>query len=297
MANPRKIKKRVNSIKNIRKITRALEMVSASKIQKAQENALNSKPFAEKVYEIVQDFAGKVNREGVPLMRLPEERNNVLFILVSTNRGLAGSLNTNLYRKLMEFIRLREFEKIEFILVGSKGRSFAIDKGELVADFSDVDPMQDSVPSVIKIVRNKFIGEEVDEIYLVYNEFISALEQEPTIKKFLPIETSELPKEQPELMDTKVKDEMPGSTVQYNFEPNAEKVLSQLLPLYLQVLVTEVFYEAEASEHSARMIAMKNASDNAENLSEDLSLEFNKARQQAITNEINDIVTASQTVN
>lgn len=297
MANPRLIKKRVNSVKNISKMTRALEMVSASKIQKAQEKALNSKPYAEKVYEIVQDFADKADRQSIPLMRLPHDRSRVLFVLVSTNRGLAGSLNTNLYRRLNNFINNNNFQHLEFIVVGKKGQSFANLRGEVQADYSDVVPMEDAAMPVVSFIRNKFEKEEVDEVYLVYNDFISALEQNPTIKMLLPIESHDLPKESPELMDQKAKEIRKGKSAGLNFETSAEKVLSQLLPFYLEVVVTEVLYEAEASEHSARMIAMKNASENAKNLSAELSLEYNKARQQAITTEISDIVTASQTVN
>ncbi len=296
MANPRLIKKRVNSVKNISKMTRALEMVSASKIQKAQEKALNSKPYAEKVYEIVQDFADKADRKSIPLMRLPLERNKALFVLISTNRGLAGGLNTNLYRELNKFIVNKNYQEVEFVVVGKKGQSFADLKGSVVTDYSEMEPRENAATPIVSVLKEKFENEEIDEIYVVYNDFISALEQNPTIKMLLPIEAHDLPKESVELMEGKTVKVEKGKNIDLNFETSAEQVLSQLLPFYLEVVVTEVLFEAEASEHSARMVAMKNATENAKNLSGELSLEYNKARQQAITTEINDIVTASLTV-
>lgn len=295
MANPRLIKKRVSSINNISKMTRALQMVSASKIQKAQEKALNSKPYANKVYEIVQDFADKADREGVTLMRLPSERNKALIILISTNRGLTGSLNSNLYKKLDQFLYRKNFQEIQFIILGKKGLGYATTKGLIAGDFSDIEPKEDSARSIVTMLREKFENENVDEVYLAYNDFMSALEQNPTIKMILPIESHDLPKESVELMDEKA-DNLVVTSNDYNFEDSVEKVLSQLLPFYLEVVITEVVYEAVASEHSARMVSMKNATENAGNLSAELSLEYNKARQQTITNEINDIVTATLTV-
>jgi len=293
MANARLIKKRVSSVNNIKKITKALEMVAASKVQKAQEKAVNAKPFAEKVYEMVQSLAGNIDPKLIPLLRMPEKEESSLYIVVSTNRGLAGSLNTNLIRTLTEHIILSGIKKKFFVTVGKKAISTVLESGKLIADFSEYDPQETSVPHIMKLLTESFLNEEVDSVYVIYNEFLTALTQEPRVKKLLPIVPNELTSEREfEILGEKSAVEKKSAISPYNFEPTAELVLTQLLPFYLEVQLTEVLLEAEASEHSARMVSMKNASENAENLSFNLSLEYNKARQSAITTEINDIVTA-----
>ncbi len=294
MANPRLIKKRVSSIKNINKITKALEMVAASKVQKAQEKALNAKPFARTIYELVHTFAQETDPKNVPLLRVPENITKTLYILVSTNRGLAGSLNTNLFRGLLDFFSKHDMSEKLFVTVGKKGRTLALSHGSLLADFSEYTPQQAAVAPLIKLVTEKFTAEEIDEVYLVYNDFVSALNQEPTIKKILPLTTKELAEESAtDVMNLTPDEEITmENTASYSFEPNADEVLSQLLPFYLETQLTSILLEAEASEHSARMVAMKNASENAQELNLALSLEYNKARQSTITTEINDIVTA-----
>ncbi|KKQ37253.1 MAG: ATP synthase gamma chain [Candidatus Woesebacteria bacterium GW2011_GWA1_37_7] len=293
MANPRLIKKRVNSIKNIKKITKALEMVSASKVLKAQSKALAAKPYAEKIYEIIANVAGEVNISEIPLLRKPKEIKRNLYIVISTNRGLAGSLNTNLFRKLGEHSKESGIVDSSFITVGKKGRGAVAFYGTLLADFSEGITTK-SVPAIINLVSDKFVNEEVDAVYLVYNDFISALSQDPVIKKILPI-TYEKPSFDLLGKEANVRNNIKLNIV-FNFEPSREEVLKELLPFYLEVILSEALYEAEASEHSARMVAMKSASDNAQELSSSLTLEFNKARQSMITNEINDITVASSVI-
>ena len=283
MENPRLINKRLKSVKNINKISKALEMVAASKVQKAQDKALAAKPYSEKIYEVIQTFAKVADPKAVPLLKIPDKKERDLFVLVSTNRGLCGSLNTNLFKDLERYIEKSEFQEHYLITSGKKGRSVALSLGKLVADYSDIRPLESAIPSIIKYISDSFLSGEVDEVNLVYNDFVSALVQEPKIKKILPISQKKL------LEESKL--EMKGE-IQYNFEPSAEIVLTELLPFYLEVQLREVFQEAEASEHSARMVAMKNASDNANQLSYWLKLEYNNARQQTITGELADIVTA-----
>ncbi len=278
MSNPRFIKKRVKSIKNINKITKALEMVAASKVQRAQDKAMLGKPYSQKVLELVQSLAGEkdVDMNQVPLMRVSVSPQKRLFVLISTNRGLAGSLNTNLFREVIRTVKETPRTNL-FITVGKKGRSLALTHGELIGDFSDYNPREAASAAIASEIIDTFTREVVDEVYLVYSDFVSALNQKPTIKKILPLII-----EQSESIERPL----------YSFEPSPTEVLSQLLPFYIEVILAEAIFEAEASEHSARMIAMKNASDNAKSLGESLSLEYNNARQQAITTEINDIVTA-----
>lgn len=302
MINPRLIKKRVNSISNINKITKALEMVAASKVQKAQEKALRSKPYAEMIYELTGNLSGEKEIRDVPLMKQPETIGNVLCIIISTNRGLVGSLNNNLFKKTNKHFKERKIS-LFFITVGIKGRPFAITKGKLEADFSDEKERENTVSAIVKIVSEGFIEGKYDEVNIAYNDFVSAFQQEPTIKKILPVsreniivsketEAFELSGRQ---SDQKEKEKSLKRDV-YMYEPDRIKVLNQLLPYYLEVQIAESLYEAEASEHSARMVAMKNASDSASELKEGLSLEYNKARQNIITTELSDITTAQASV-
>lgn len=300
MINPRLIKKRVNSVKNIGKITKALEMVSASKVQKLTQKALNAKPYARLIYELVGNLAGDSELLEIPLMRQPETENNALYILISTNRGLAGSLNTNLFRKLNMHLELKNSKK-HLITIGKKGRSFALLNGNLVADFSDYKEKTDIVSSVSKILIEGFVDGIYDSVYIVYNDFITALSQEPSVKKILPIKREELSEEKPGTLEISgesgaVKGESIKKRKSFHYEPDPVAVLENLLPYYLEIQLVESLYEAEASEHASRMIAMKNASDNSEELSFSLSLEYNKGRQSLITTEISDITTAQVSI-
>ncbi len=289
MANPRLIKKRVSSIKNIGKITKALEMVSASRVQKAQEKAVSAKPYADMIHELVGSLAGERASIEIPLMRKPTEKGSDLIILISTNRGLAGSLNTNLLRKVSNFLEKRN-AKHSFITVGKKGRTFAMQSGKLVADFSGSNATGSKVTDIVKIATEGFTREAYDEVYIAYSNFLTALTQEPTVKKILPIRAEELSGEKEPI---EAKERKAGN---FSYDPDPVTVLADLLPYYLEIQVAESLYEAEASEHSARMIAMKNASDNASELTEGLSLEYNKARQSMITTEISDITTAQESL-
>ncbi len=302
MANPRLIKKRVGSIKNIGKITKALEMVSASKIQKAQNKAISAKPYALAIYELIGNLSGDSEIAGIPLMRQSGEVRNDLYILISTNRGLAGSLNTNLFRKIEVYIGGKSEANHHFITIGKKGRNYALANGTLEADLSSEKESGTIIAAITNIITDGFIGEKFDEVYIVYSDFITALTQSPTIKKILPIERKVL-KEEVEAgtfdivgREGEKRSDTLAEKTNYYYEPDPVTVLSNLLPFYLEIQIAEALFEAEASEHSARMIAMKNASDNASELSGGLALLYNKARQAAITTEISDITTAQATL-
>ena len=300
MADPRLIKKRVSSVKNIGKITKALEMVSASKIQKAQNAAINAKPYARVIYELVSSLA-KDKIVEIPLMRIPEEPRTDLYIIVSTNRGLAGSLNTNLFNFLATYLLQRKTFKHFFVTIGKKGRSFAVSNGELTADFSDQKDIAGLVSAVVKLITDGFVSGSYDAVYIVYSEFINALRQEPKVKHILPISKLELEEEIKKehfgiLGEPVEKLASENTRANYSFEPDPVTVLVSLLPFYIEIQIAESIYESEASEHSARMVAMKNATDNASELFDSLSLEYNKARQALITTEISDITTAQTTI-
>lgn len=280
MANIKLIKRRIKSAGNISQITRAMEMVAASKMKKAQETALNGKPYADKIYQAVKELAQKVDRHKYPLFGQGDPQAAKLIILVSTNKGLCGGLNTNLFRFLANWVSNET--KSQFVSVGKKGEYFVIRWGKkLVADFSKETPFIKSVPAITKLLVDGFISGLYREVHVIYNNFISALKQRPTSKKILPIETLE-----------EVESNIEAKFSDFLLEPSFTEVLDSLLPHYLENQLRTAIFEAEASEHSARMIAMKNATDSAYDLIDDLTLEFNIARQEKITYEIADMVTA-----
>ena len=291
MTNPRLIRKRVISIRNIGKITKALEMVSASRVQKAQDKALSAKPYADMIYELVGRLSGEKSSVEIPLLRDPKASKSDLIILISTNRGLAGSFNTNLFRTLHQF--LKKDEDHYFITVGKKGRTFAMQNGKLEADFSTNNSLGNKVADIVKIVSQGFVSETYDEVYIAYSNFVTALSQEPVIKKILPIKIDEFSKQHD---DKKSVVNREAEVSGFSFDPDPATVLNDLLPYYLEVQVADSLYEAEASEHSARMVAMKNATDNASEITSALSLEYNKARQDLITTELSDITTAQESL-
>jgi len=285
MANQKAIKKRLSSVKNIKKISKALEMVAASKVQKAQEKALASKPFADRIFELMQKLDSKVSEKEIPLLRKDKITGNRLFIIVTSDRGLCGSLNSNLLRHISGFLENFKDGTNYFITVGKKGRFFSLEHGELLADFSDAKPKESAVTYITRSAMDEFLEKRIDSVYIVYSDFVSALNQEAKVKQILPLVGNKKAGFEEE------KNIKNGS--KYTYEPDETELLNMVIPFYLETQVRDVIFESEASEHSARMVAMKNATDNADNLSYNLNLQYNKIRQQAITTEISDIVTAS----
>lgn len=280
MANIKLIKRRIKSAQNISQITKAMEMVAASKMKKAQNTALIGKPYADKINSAVRILAAKLENNKHPLLKSGNQKGAKLFIVISTNKGLCGGLNTNLFRYLTAI--LNTGDKMEFISLGKKGSNFlARSNFNLIADFSENLPVISNVPALTGLLVEGFISGRYSQVILVYNNFISALKQEPIDNKILPIENLE-----------KAQSEETALFNEFLLEPNAKIVLESLLPHYLENQIRTAIFEAEASEHSARMIAMKNATDAALDLIDDLTLVYNKARQEKITYEIADIVTA-----
>lgn len=257
-----------------------MQMVAASKMKKAQERAVSGKPYAEKISEAVKELSSRTNPENHPLLKRDIKTGKTLIILISTNKGLCGGLNTNLFRTLVS--GFSEKTNTEFITLGKKGEHFVAATGRsLIADFSDTVPFTQSVPALTSLVVDGFIKENYKEVYLVYNNFISALRQVPIQKKLLPLGMFE--------EDSRSEK---SNFSEFMIEPSESEVLNALLPSYIENQIRAGVLEAEASEQSARMIAMKNATDSAIDLMTDLTLEYNKARQEKITYEIADIVTA-----
>lgn len=255
-------------------------MVAASKMKKAQEIAQRGKPYSDKIYQIVRELAIGIEKKKHPLLSAGSLSGSILIILISTNKGLCGSLNTNLFRSLVNWFS--PGKEIDIVGLGQKGANFAVRYGyNLIADFSMATPFTETVAPLTKIFVDGFLAGTYKEVYIAYNSFVNALKQSPTQKLILPI-TSFNNQEQ---SSGKIKS-------LFVFEPSIDEILENLLPHYLENQIRSAIFEAEASEHSARMIAMKNATDAAADFMAELTLIYNKARQEKITYEIADMVTA-----
>lgn len=281
MANIRLIKGRIKSAKNISQITKAMELVAASKMKKAQSQAQAGKLYATKIYEMVMTLASRISLVKHPLLVKPEKLSGrKLAVFISSNKGLCGGLNTNLFRFFHE--THPQITRYEYVTLGKKGVSFITQAGGTIkADFSDTASFVSIVPAVTELIANEYISGAFDSVELVYNEFISILRQEPKAKTILPLslEASGMTTEK--------------TITEFTIEPSVDEVFDALLPHYLENQVRDAILQAEASEHSARMLAMRNATDNANDLVFDLTLVYNKARQEKITYEISDIITAT----
>lgn len=293
MANIKLIKRRIKSAQNISQITRAMQMVAASKMKKAQEDAQTGKPYTQKIYEVVSHLAAlnaSTKRDTHVLLSGGNTQADLLVILVSTNKGLCGGLNTNLFRAVTTWKESTR-KNIAYVSVGKKGESFAVrSRASLVADFSQNVPFTQSVPALTKFAVEGFTNGSYSEVYVVFNNFVNALKHEPTVKRILPITSIEHGFDQ----HTSEIDKNKTYSGDFLFEPNRNEILNSLLPHYLENQIRAAILEAQASEHSARMIAMKNATEAALDLVEGLTLSYNKVRQEKITSEIADIVTARE---
>ena len=280
MANIRLIKRRIKSADNISQITKAMEMVAASKMKKAQEKALQGKPYAQKIYQAVLELSSHIDKKQHPLLAKGNPSGKLLILIISTNKGLCGGLNTNLFRAANRWWGSEK--NIDFVSVGNKGKNFiSRSRKNLVADFSQHASFHEIVPAITAVLVTGFLKGTYKEVYLVYNTFLSALKQIPTKKLLIPIESIQTENDAPR-----------ENFAEFVIEPGVYDVLSNLLPHYIENQIRSAIFEAEACEHSARMMAMKNATDAASDLTEELTLLYNKARQEKITYEIADLVTA-----
>jgi F-type H+-transporting ATPase subunit gamma len=286
MANIRLIKGRIKSAKNIAQITKAMELVAASKMKKAQAHAVAGKQYAQKIYEMVMTLASRVNLVDNPLLKKPKEiKGRKLAIFITSNKGLCGGLNTNLFRFFYQ--HHAKATNYDFVVLGKKGLSFVSQvSGTIKADFSDTSSFVSVVPAVTDMVTTEYIAGNYDAVELYYSEFVSILRQDPKMKTILPLTI--------EAADTQTGvSGLPAQAGEFTIEPSVEEVFNALLPHYLENQIRDAVLQAEASEHSARMLAMRNATDNALALMDDLTLVYNKARQEKITYEISDIITAT----
>jgi len=288
----REVKNRIKSVKNISQITRALEAVSASRVRRAQARVLASRAYAQKAWEILLNVQkASAGQASHPLLMERDSINKVMIVLVTSDRGLAGSYNTNVIRVAQRFGE-RIGKPVEYVTVGRKGRDTLFREGEnIVAEFADL-PAELRISDVAPISRlaiDAFFGGEVDEVLIAYTDFVNMLTQRPVVMPWLPLT---MHSEAKRVAGEIIKD-MPQVTegaLSYDFEPSAAAVLDEIVPRFTELQLYQALLESQASEHASRMAAMRNATDNATQLVADLTLDYNKARQAAITNEILEIV-------
>lgn len=278
MAEIRLIRRRIKSVQSIAKITRAMEMIATSKMRKAQERGLAGRPYSEKVRQVIADLAA-LPQAGGELHPLLQRRpiNKIAIVQITPDRGLCGGLNANINRYTAGFI-LEQQVPATLICVGRKGHDFARryrrDVRALFTGLGDSPSFLDTAP-ISRIIIDDYTSGLVDAVYLSYTRFISTLVQRPVVEPLLPVKPAEVPRAQ---------------NVEYIYEPDSEGVLAGLLPRFVETEVYHAVLEAIASEQSARMVAMRNATDNARGLVDELTLMYNKARQENITKELLDIV-------
>lgn len=284
MASLREIRRRVRSVKNVAKITKAMEMVSASKMRRAQRNTQASRPYAERMRVVMADLVQRAGGQlAHPLLTQRSAVRRVGLVIVTPDRGLCGALITNVLRTASRFLleQRRQGREFEVLTVGKKGRDFAVRTGlPLMAEVTglgDAPALIDILPIATNVIDG-FTQGRFDEVYIVYTAFINTMSQKPELRRLLPIEPPQEPA---------------GGGVDYTYEPSQDEVLNALLPRYVEVQLYQAILESIASEHSARMIAMRNATDNAKELVRDLTLSANKARQAAITKELAEISAGS----
>ncbi|HWR95997.1 MAG TPA: F0F1 ATP synthase subunit gamma [Arenimonas sp.] len=281
MAGGREIKTKIKSVQNTRKVTRALEMVSASKIRKAQDRMKASRPYARMMRQIVGHIA-KANTDYVhPFMVERKDIKRIGYVIISTDRGLCGGLNSQMFRRILADMRVWQEKgvQIDLVCVGTKASTFFRRlKVNMVGTVSHLgeQPQLEQLVGVIKVMLDSYEAGSLDRVFLCYNDFVNTMVQKPTQDQLLPLPASDS-------LESK-------HSWDYLYEPDAPTVLDHVITRYIESLVYQAVLENLASEHAARMVAMKSASDNANKLIETLQLIYNKARQAAITQEISEIV-------
>jgi F-type H+-transporting ATPase subunit gamma len=289
MPSTRDLRRRIKSVKNTAQITKAMQMVASSRMRRAQQLAIAGRPYARLMYRIQREVTTHAGDFSDPLLEVRDVRQRAV-ILISTDKGLCGALNSNLFREAAKF----DARTTVFITAGRKAAQFvARTKRQLAAEFSYRDtPQFSEARAIVKFARDLFLRGEVDAVEVLFNRFINTISQKPTQMTLLPIGEIERP-----VLGKGVERETgdgdnasPGA--EFLFEPTAAVVLGALLPHYLNFGMYQLLLESKASEQSARMVAMKNATDNAQQIIKDLTLDYNKIRQAGITNELLEISTA-----
>ncbi|MCS1409655.1 MAG: ATP synthase gamma chain, sodium ion specific [Verrucomicrobia subdivision 3 bacterium] len=291
MPSTRDIRRRIKSVKNTAQITKAMQMVAASKMRRAQQTALAGRPYAMLMNQMLAEVTANAGDFHHPLIEKKEKGKHALMV-ISTDKGLCGALNTNLLREAAK----ADVDSTIFMTVGRKASQFvARTKRELSAEFTykDVPDFADA-RAISKYGQELFLQEGIKQVDVLFTNFISTLNQHPELRPFLPV--GEITGIEAGIEGEKSETKLEASPLEFQFEPTAGDVLGNLLPHYLNYQIYQLLLECKASEHSARMVAMKSATDNANQLIKDLTLEYNKLRQASITNELLEITSASLSV-
>jgi F-type H+-transporting ATPase subunit gamma len=285
MASAREMRLRIRSVKNISQVTRALQAVSASKVRKAIEALMATRPYASKAWQVLAHIAQQPGRETLhPLLTRHGTVKNTLVVVISGDRGLAGAYNTNLIRFVF-----RQFNgwqnPVKYVAVGRKGRDLLLRRRQnVMAEFSNLPaaPSFSDVSAIGRLAVEEYLNGNVDEVYLVYTDYFNMVKQEPAMRKLLPLEV--------DTGEGRVEEFNSSSTsAAYIYEPAESEILDEIIPRFTALQVYQAVLESLASEHAARMVAMRNATENAKELVDGLQLEYNKVRQQSITSDMLDI--------
>ncbi len=282
MPSTREMRLRIRSVKNISQVTRALETVSASKVRKAMQSTLATKAYAEQSWKVLMHLAGQPGSHTLhPLLNERETVKNVLIVMISGDRGLAGAYNVNVLRNTLDHAAAFA-QPVSYVTVGRKGRDLLLRRRRnIIAEFSNLTSPATylETAAIGKLLVEDFLNEGYDQVYLSYTEFVNMMIQRPVFRKLLPLE---LPEEE--------QTDFSGARSVFTYEPDQGELLNQIIPRFTALQVYQAILSSQASEHAARMVAMRNATENGQELIHLLQLDYNKARQQIITNEMLDIV-------
>ncbi|MEE3228977.1 MAG: ATP synthase F1 subunit gamma [Chloroflexota bacterium] len=287
MANAREMRLRIRSVGNIAQVTRALEAVSASKVRKAQASVEASRDYARRVSNVLGRIGAYSQGSTHPLLVPRDKVENIAILLISSDRGLAGPYNMNVTRAALEFAQEKS-QQTRWVTLGQKGRDLAYVRGaNIVGDFSSFksSPLFSDVTPIARVLIDDYLDAVVDEVYVAYTDYVNTIRQDTRVVRIMPMITGNF--EDNENTQASTDNE---SQVGYTYEPEPEELLEAILPRFTQVQVYQSVLESLASEHSARMVAMRNATDNANELSGALRLAYNKARQLSVTSDLLDIV-------
>lgn len=292
------IKNRIKSVQNTKKITKAMEMVAASKMRKAVETALGTREYAELALELLINIS-RNNFVNHPLLRTEKQASKILIILIASNKGLCGGFNASIFKEVKRYCESHKDCEIEFAVVGKKAEGFVrkLNKKAIASFIEFSDNLQtEEIRGLSKLAISEFTEKNYDKIMIAYTNFVSNINYQPQIRRALPIS----PENIEEMLSNLGKDEISQhkktpqkNMAQYLFEPSEEAILDTVLPALAEVQIFQSLLESNASEHSARMVAMKSASDSAEEMLDELVLSFNKARQAGITQEIAEVAAGS----
>ena len=292
MASGKELRTKIKSVENTKKITKAMEMISVSKMRKAQERMRAARPYSDKIRNIASNL-GKANPEYVHPFMKTNDGKSIGYIVVTTDKGLCGGLNTNLFRALT--LKLREAQLAGksplTVAIGGKGLGFLGRVGaKVVSHITHLGdkPHLDKLIGPVKVLLDAYVKGEVSAVYVCYNKFVSTMRQEPVVEQLLPLSAEKMAKES--------KDSGAQTSWDYIYEPDAQTVIDELLVRYAEAMVFQAVAENMASEHAARMVAMKAATDNAGSVIAELKLVYNKTRQAAITKELSEIVAGAAAV-